>query len=38
MKRFRKNVPHSSIGWPAPGLVFAILAGILTTAGTQNVG
>ena len=34
MRRFRKNVTHSSIRWPAPGLVFAILAGILTTAGT----
>ncbi len=36
MRRFRKNVTHSSIRWPAPGLVFAILAGILTTTGTRR--
>ncbi len=30
-------MPHSSIRWPAPGLVFTIVAGILTTAGTGRV-
>ncbi len=34
MRGFRKNVTHSSIRWPTPSLVFTILAGILTTAGT----
>jgi len=34
MCSFSKSMTHSSIRWCAPGLVFAILAGILTTAGT----